>query len=305
MTLKYRPSGPQCQQVWLTVTIVILCTQLQVAEMTRKVKSVMAGTSFKEATFNEAAKYIESLRTVGPVKTGAHCKNKWAMAVIETMSAGPTLRGLLLKLYGRTQLPHEEFQKLWLAIPFQDRRNSAPPQLCMSTSSTPYSTDNSMSDVNYDGNPNDSGIGAMYQHHFIHLIPSMAWLEISWGVPPPPNPAFEDYGSSTMAAPPTMFSHTSTSALSAPTMSAPSKSLPAMFAPMSAPMPAPPMPAPMSAPPMSTPISAPTKSAPMSSGLSAGNSPFDHLHFGLTIDEAGIREEAKAVNNEWQDTPLC
>ncbi|KAG2147922.1 hypothetical protein DEU56DRAFT_730559 [Suillus clintonianus] len=43
------------------------------------VKSAMAGTSFKEVTFNEAAKYIESLRTAGPVKTGAHCKNKWAM----------------------------------------------------------------------------------------------------------------------------------------------------------------------------------------------------------------------------------
>jgi hypothetical protein len=42
------------------------------------VKSVMAGMNFKEVTFNKAAKYIESLRTVGPVKTGVHCKNKWA-----------------------------------------------------------------------------------------------------------------------------------------------------------------------------------------------------------------------------------
>ncbi|KAG2339627.1 hypothetical protein BDR05DRAFT_950967 [Suillus weaverae] len=95
MTLKCHPSSSQCQQVLLAVTIVILCTQLQVAEMTRKstqqaqpkaqwnsflkylisVKSAMAGTSFKKVTFNETAKYIESLRTVRPVKTGAH---SWA-----------------------------------------------------------------------------------------------------------------------------------------------------------------------------------------------------------------------------------
>ncbi|KAG2350194.1 hypothetical protein BDR05DRAFT_856808, partial [Suillus weaverae] len=49
------------------------------------VKSAMTGMGFKEATFNEAAKYIENLRTVGPVKTGVHCKNKWAMQIYNTI----------------------------------------------------------------------------------------------------------------------------------------------------------------------------------------------------------------------------
>ncbi|KAG1753363.1 hypothetical protein EDB19DRAFT_1903020 [Suillus lakei] len=360
MTLKCHPSGPQRQQVWLVVAIVILCTQLQVAVMTRKgtqqaqpkvqwnpieidsfltylisVKSAMAGTSFKKVTYNEAVKYIESLRTVGPVKTGAHCMNKWGMLkqiynAIESYRhhksgchwdnehganiEGPAAEAVWEEYVSRKPnfpmksfkncgwpyhskmeeiLPHHSSTRGVAAYnPASSSSNEPPP--AASTSSAPYGTDNSMSDVNRDGNPNDSGVGAMYQHQFIPLIPSMAQPEISWGVPPPPNPAFEDYGSSTMAAPPTMSSRASTSALSAPTMSAPYKSLPVMFAPMSAPM---------SAPPMSAPMSAPAKSAPMSSGSSAGNSPFDHLHFGLTIDEAGIGEEAKAVNNKWQDTP--
>ncbi|KAG0692149.1 hypothetical protein DFH29DRAFT_779771, partial [Suillus ampliporus] len=53
------------------------------------VKSTLAGMGFKETTFNEAAKHIESKRTHGPVKTGVHCKNKWILLkqtynVIET-----------------------------------------------------------------------------------------------------------------------------------------------------------------------------------------------------------------------------
>ncbi|KAG2370329.1 hypothetical protein BDR07DRAFT_1370871 [Suillus spraguei] len=85
----------QCQQIWLAVTAIIICTQIQVANMTRKgtqqpkaqwnfdeintlltylisVKSSMAGVTFKEATFNEATQQIASKRTHGLPKTGAH-----------------------------------------------------------------------------------------------------------------------------------------------------------------------------------------------------------------------------------------
>ncbi|KAG2064678.1 hypothetical protein BDR04DRAFT_1034694, partial [Suillus decipiens] len=37
----------------------------------------MAGTNFKEITFNEAAKKLVGLKKSGPVKTGAHCKTRW------------------------------------------------------------------------------------------------------------------------------------------------------------------------------------------------------------------------------------
>ncbi|KAG2351455.1 hypothetical protein BDR07DRAFT_1501396 [Suillus spraguei] len=85
----------QRQQIWLAVTAIIICTQIQVANMTRKgtqqpkaqwnfdeidtlltylilVKS-MAGVTFKEATFNEAAQQIASKRTHGLPKIDCHC----------------------------------------------------------------------------------------------------------------------------------------------------------------------------------------------------------------------------------------
>ncbi|KAG2365906.1 hypothetical protein BDR07DRAFT_1373982 [Suillus spraguei] len=91
----------QRQQIWLAVTAIIICTQIQVANMTQKgttqqpkaqwnfdeidtlltylisVKSSMAGVTLKEATFNEATQQIASKRTHGLPKTGAQCKNKW------------------------------------------------------------------------------------------------------------------------------------------------------------------------------------------------------------------------------------
>ncbi|KAG1721645.1 hypothetical protein EDB19DRAFT_1917172 [Suillus lakei] len=315
MTLKCRPSGPQHQQVWLTVAIVILCTQLQVAVMTRKgtqqaqpkaqwnpieinsfltylisVKSAMAGTSFKKVTYNEAAKSIESLRTVGPVKTGAHCMNKWGMLkqiynAIESYrhhksgchwdnECGANIEG------PATEAVWEEYVSRKPNFPMKSFKTAAGhtiprwKKFCPITALHEVLLPITPPHYHQTNHPQLPVLAAhpmaLTTHQFIPLIPSMAQPKISWGVPPPPNPAFEDYGSSTMAAPPTMSSCTSTSALSAPTMSAPYKSLPAMFAPMSAPMSAPPMSAPMSAPPMSAPMSAPAKSAPMSSGSSAG-----------------------------------
>ncbi|KAJ8583178.1 hypothetical protein M405DRAFT_721869, partial [Rhizopogon salebrosus TDB-379] len=42
-----------------------------------KNRSKLGGTTFKEATYNDAAKEIASLKIQGSVKTGAQCKNKW------------------------------------------------------------------------------------------------------------------------------------------------------------------------------------------------------------------------------------
>jgi len=40
-------------------------------------RSRIAGTNFKEVTYNEAAGKIANHRTHGPVKTKAHCRTKW------------------------------------------------------------------------------------------------------------------------------------------------------------------------------------------------------------------------------------
>ncbi|KAG0698590.1 hypothetical protein DFH29DRAFT_1002677 [Suillus ampliporus] len=94
------PGNLQHQQVWLAVAAVIICAQIQVAKMAQKgpqqpkaqwnsdeidaflsylisAKSTMAGTNFKDTTFNEAAQHIASKRTHGPLKSGAQCGNKW------------------------------------------------------------------------------------------------------------------------------------------------------------------------------------------------------------------------------------
>ncbi|KAG2337271.1 hypothetical protein BDR05DRAFT_952723, partial [Suillus weaverae] len=83
------------------IAAIIICIQIQLVNMVRKpgpqqpkaqwnsakieafltylisVKSTMAGTNFKEVTFNAAAQEIASKQTSGPPKTGAQCKNKW------------------------------------------------------------------------------------------------------------------------------------------------------------------------------------------------------------------------------------
>lgn len=91
------------QQVWLAVATIILCVQIHLVNMVQKtspqqpkaqwnlaeieafltylisVKSTMAGTDFKEVTFNAAAQEIASKRTSGPLQTRAQCKNKWGL----------------------------------------------------------------------------------------------------------------------------------------------------------------------------------------------------------------------------------
>ncbi|KAG2369307.1 hypothetical protein BDR07DRAFT_1267752 [Suillus spraguei] len=51
------------------------------------VKSLMAGVTFKEATFNEAAQQIMSKRTHGLLKTRAQCKNKWTLLTYHAILA--------------------------------------------------------------------------------------------------------------------------------------------------------------------------------------------------------------------------
>ncbi|KIK40436.1 hypothetical protein CY34DRAFT_39543, partial [Suillus luteus UH-Slu-Lm8-n1] len=51
------------------------------------VKSTMAGTDFKEITFNVAAQKIASKQTSGPLQTRAQCKNKWGLLVYNAIEA--------------------------------------------------------------------------------------------------------------------------------------------------------------------------------------------------------------------------
>jgi hypothetical protein len=42
-----------------------------------KNRSKIGGTTFKDGTYNDAAKEIAKLKIQGQAKTGAQCKNKW------------------------------------------------------------------------------------------------------------------------------------------------------------------------------------------------------------------------------------
>ncbi|KAG1863202.1 hypothetical protein DFJ58DRAFT_725099 [Suillus subalutaceus] len=99
---KSRPDDLQHQHIWLAVAAIIICSQIQLANMTRKApkqpkaqwgfdeidamltylimeKSSLAGVTFKDTIYNQAAIEIASKRTHGPPKTGEQCKSKWGM----------------------------------------------------------------------------------------------------------------------------------------------------------------------------------------------------------------------------------
>ncbi|KAG2345294.1 hypothetical protein BDR05DRAFT_880551, partial [Suillus weaverae] len=79
MVRKPGPQQPKAQ--WNSAEIEAFLTYLIL------VKSTMAGTNFKEVTFNAAAQEITSKRTSGPPKTGAQCKNKWGSLVYNAIEA--------------------------------------------------------------------------------------------------------------------------------------------------------------------------------------------------------------------------
>ncbi|KAG0704706.1 hypothetical protein DFH29DRAFT_997400 [Suillus ampliporus] len=89
--------------IFAAAAVIILCTQFQIMQMTQQdsakaekanwndaetdalleylisCRSKLAGTTVKTDRFNEAAAHLHTkkLKTHGPMKTGAHCKNKW------------------------------------------------------------------------------------------------------------------------------------------------------------------------------------------------------------------------------------
>ncbi|KAG0692610.1 hypothetical protein DFH29DRAFT_1045473 [Suillus ampliporus] len=91
------------KRIFAAAAVIILCTQFQIMQMTQQdsakaekanwndaetdalleylisCRSKLAGTTFKTDRFNEAAAHLHTkkLKTHGPMKTGAHCKNKW------------------------------------------------------------------------------------------------------------------------------------------------------------------------------------------------------------------------------------
>ncbi|KAG0695325.1 hypothetical protein DFH29DRAFT_1005582 [Suillus ampliporus] len=91
------------KQIFAAAAVIILCTQFQIMQMTQQEpakaekanwndvetdalleylilhRSKLAGTTFKTKRFNEAAAHLhtKNLKTHGPMKTGAHCRNKW------------------------------------------------------------------------------------------------------------------------------------------------------------------------------------------------------------------------------------
>ncbi|KAG1786692.1 uncharacterized protein HD556DRAFT_1530908 [Suillus plorans] len=99
-TSQRRISSYQRRQIVSTVAAIILCTQFQLFMMTQKGESKpkaqwceeevdaflvylqsqvskIAGTTFKDETFNEAAKKLVGLQKQGPDKDMAQCKRKW------------------------------------------------------------------------------------------------------------------------------------------------------------------------------------------------------------------------------------
>jgi hypothetical protein len=99
-TSQRRISSYQRRQIVSTVAAIILCTQFQLYMMTQKGESKpkaqwceeevdaflvylqsqvskIAGTTFKDETFHEAAKKLVGLQKQGPDKDMVQCKRKW------------------------------------------------------------------------------------------------------------------------------------------------------------------------------------------------------------------------------------
>ncbi|KAG0701556.1 hypothetical protein DFH29DRAFT_1000095 [Suillus ampliporus] len=135
------------KRIFAAAAVIILCTQFQIMQMTQQdsakaekanwndaetdalleylisCRSKLAGTTFKTDRFNEAAAHLHTkkLKTHGPMKTGAHCKNKWNLVFeIRVQSnqqipseigrslgpqwLGPIFRGLPPKRHGQIML---------------------------------------------------------------------------------------------------------------------------------------------------------------------------------------------------------
>lgn len=51
--------------------------------------------NYKKSTFNAAATYLDTMRTVGGPKTGQVCKNKWARVRVQPPFLNSTANGFL------------------------------------------------------------------------------------------------------------------------------------------------------------------------------------------------------------------
>ncbi|KAG1778079.1 hypothetical protein EV702DRAFT_1196498 [Suillus placidus] len=198
----------------------------------------MAGTSFKEVTFNESAKHIESMRTNGPLKTGGHCKNKWLSLkqtynTIETYQnnksgchwdnerganiPGPAAEAVWEDYVSRKpNIPLRQFKtcgwpyysKMEEILPHHSSaRGTAAYNPALSATNKPLPVASSSSaPYNADASMLDANLNG--------VDGGIAGYHLGSSPPPPPNPVFADGGSSMMVAPP----------MSAPAISAPMSS---------------------------------------------------------------------------------